>query len=98
MSADEAAIEAELLGRQQGAMTIGIAKQPIETAPQDGTAIFAWDGKWWRDLVRWCKPIGGGPEGWYFQRSVPIHPTHWYPVNEEYDAVLAEVAKGYRPA
>jgi hypothetical protein len=53
--------------------------QPIETAPVDGTEIFAWDGKGVK--VAWCY------EGrWIYDDEMESpylthwHPTHWQPL------------------
>jgi hypothetical protein len=53
--------------------------KPIADAPRDGTEIIAWDGQWWRDLVRWRVAAGG----WFYMRLTPLRPTHWYPVGAE---------------
>ena len=74
-----------------------IEKRPIDTAPKDGTPIYAWDGEWWRNLVRWRPNNSFGAAGWYFQGWLRIEPTHWCPADLACEELLAEIAKGYTP-
>ncbi len=64
----------------------------IETAPKDGRLIFAYDGTWWR-RARWKKG-GDGIEAWLYQGWLPIYPIQWYPINLDYEELMAEVADG----
>lgn len=73
-----------------------IDPRSIETAPRDGTPIFAYDGVWWRDRVRWKEASDFGPAGWYFQ-GLRINATQWYPRDSDYEELQAVVAIGYRP-
>lgn len=75
-----------------------IQKRPIDSAPKDGTQVFAWDGEWWR-RARWTTAIGSrdGAEQWVASGFLPIKPTHWYPADDEnYEMLLELVAAGNR--
>lgn len=75
-----------------------IEPRPIGTAPKDGTPIFAYDGEWWRDKVRWKAANHFGPPGWYFMGFRLIQPTHWHPDDLVCPELQALVDDGYLPA
>ena len=64
--------------------------QPIETAPEDGTAVRVWDGRYQYDA--WfgrCPRFKGDEERQWFVDSdifaedyyhAPVKPTHWMPL------------------
>lgn len=65
--------------------------QPIETAPKDGTKIFAINNRGNPAAILWGKSLGGKNEGWivmfsdgdlhpFWNGACGSLPTHWMPV------------------
>lgn len=71
-------------------------RQPIETAPKDGTLIYGFDGTQWRRCV-WGLPVGGGGRpDWIHAGFLLVKLTHWAEINIEYEAIIDSVALGMR--
>ena len=63
--------------------------QPIETAPKDGSDVFAWGPRWKQpDYIHfrngeWCEWVGPDTGEWEpITFSEPFLPTHWMPIPE----------------
>jgi hypothetical protein len=76
-----------------------IEPRPIEEAPHD-EPIFTFIEPFWFDDVSWraVNLAGTGEPGWYQGGWRRVHPTHWYPRDPDYEALLQEVRTGKRPA
>jgi hypothetical protein len=59
--------------------------RPIETAPQDGTAVLLHDGRHYY-VATWSHVTGRGMAGWLHglergdASNIITHPTHWLPL------------------
>jgi hypothetical protein len=67
-------------------------RQPIDTAPRDGTDIWVEDAAGAIDIAHWSSQAGR----WVWKNEFPINiaPTHWHPITEE--ALQEEEQSGSR--